>query len=110
MEKGQMSSSGPSGPTAPEASAPLPSAPPSYEEAVGLPVGISMPMPGMPGMAPVPGVPGAPPYPVMGSTMPMPTPRNYRLFSHVYDKSYTAIISDELMVVDFIDGIFYTIV
>ncbi|XP_003423956.1 lipopolysaccharide-induced tumor necrosis factor-alpha factor homolog [Nasonia vitripennis] len=76
MEKGQMSSSGPSGATAPEATAPLPSAPPSYEEAVGLPLGgISMPMPGMTGMAPVPaGVPGAPPYPVMGTPMPMPTP------------------------------------
>lgn len=65
---------------------PLPSAPPSYEEAVGLqqhggpaslppqqPQMMSMPMPGA-----APGV--LPPYPVAPNPMPMPTQCNYTYF------------------------------
>ena len=60
---------------------PLPTAPPSYEEAVGL-TGPSIPgvAPGMQMTSPVP---GAPPYPVAGAQMPMPTPCNYNIIFHI---------------------------
>ncbi|XP_058792863.1 lipopolysaccharide-induced tumor necrosis factor-alpha factor homolog [Phymastichus coffea] len=64
MEKGPSI-----GGAAAAASAPLPSAPPSYEEAVGL---TSV---GPNSMDPAP--PGMPPYPIAGASMPMPISAPY---------------------------------
>ncbi|XP_011499085.1 PREDICTED: lipopolysaccharide-induced tumor necrosis factor-alpha factor homolog [Ceratosolen solmsi marchali] len=62
MNKGQMRSSS-SGMTV---TGPLPSAPPSYEEAIGLPT--------VPTITTILDAPRAPPYPIADNSMPMPTP------------------------------------
>ena len=65
----------------PMPSAPLPTAPPSYEEAVGITTGPPMPSGVMASGVPYmhPPVSGAPPYPVSGAQMPMPNPCKYQL-------------------------------